>query len=221
MRRFTLVMLCGSLFLPGSTEAATIFESGTLGPTGVTFAELTSQAVPGTNVTEDVFVGVRFHLDQPVVTTQVGGHFVGSETGDFFGAIIALSNENDFPDTTDLSSADVLGHTLLAFPSPSAEVLGDLNLQLSPGWYALAFGSGLFGATANGGAVRNGIDIDDPAYISLGPNVGWRNLAGTSIPFDNHRFFIRGVIVPEPVSNTIAIFISILLPIITPRWNIR
>ena len=119
-------------------------------------------------------------------------------SGTFFGALVELSDGTDFPNSGDLSTPDVLGHALLTFPTSSDEVLGNLSLSLDPGWYALVFGSGLFGATTNGGAIRNGVDIDDPSYIAHGLNLNWYNLDIFQTVFDNHRFVIRGNTIPEP-----------------------
>ncbi len=129
------------------------------------FSDLTSGDVPATSVNRFVFTGVRFQLTQPVITSQIGGHFVEANSGSFFGAIVALDDESDFPDSGDFSSSDFLGSTLLTFPHPSAEVFGDLSLSLDPGWYALVFGSGLFEATGAGAAPRNNTDIGNPTYI--------------------------------------------------------
>ena len=130
-----------------------LFESGTLGQTGITEEQLTSQEVPGTNINEFVYVGVRFEFSQPVVISRVGGHFSASDGGGgtFFGAIVSLDGTDDFPDSGDLSTPDVFGDTLLTFPDPSSEIFGELSLTLAPGDYALVFGSGLFGATGGGG----------------------------------------------------------------------
>jgi hypothetical protein len=196
-------------WLSNPASADILFESGMLGPTGVSFNDL-GGVVPGTNIQGVVFAGVRFELAQPVMTTAVGGHFVAPNTGTFFGAIIALDDANDFPNSEDLSTSDVLGHTLLTFPTSSAEVYGNLELRLDPGWYGLVFGSGLFGATTDGGAVRNGTDIGDPSYIAFGPNLKWFNLDIFQDFFDNHRFVVTGNIVPEPSSLSL-LFTSMYL----------
>jgi hypothetical protein len=188
-----------------SASAATIFESGTLSTVGIQYEEL-GGTVPGTNVDSAIFPGVRFELTEPVVISQVGGHFVAPVNGTFFGAIASLTDENDFPNSADLSTPDVLGVTTLTFPDPSEEVFGNLDLSLEPGWYALVFGSGLFGTTGFGGAVRNGLDIGSPTYIAHGPNLQWFNLDIFQHPFDNHRFVINGQIVPEPSSVVLVLF---------------
>lgn len=147
---------------------------------------------------------MRFFIDQSVTTTRIGGHFVKNTLADnsFFGAIVELDDEHDFPDSGDLSTSDVVGSTLLTFPEPSDEVFGDLAKQLESGWYALVFGSGLFGATGSGGAVRNGIDIGTPTYIGSQSGADWFNLTDLSdvVEFTNHRFIIEGSMVPESAS---------------------
>lgn len=186
------------LFAPAYVMADILFESGSLGPTGIPRSEVTG----GSNVNPFVFVGVRFHLDQPVLTTQIGGHFVKNAGANesFFGAIIELTDEYDFPDSGNLSTPDVVGITLLEFPEPSDEVFGDLTKPLSPGWYALVFGSGLFGASGSGGALSNGMDIGNPTYIAWQPGAvnGWGNLINPI--FRNFRFVVQGRVVPEPTT---------------------
>ena len=209
-RNLAFVFLLGWVVACSTTGVATaaiIFESGTLGPTGIPFSDLVSGAVPSTNVKDVVFTGVRFHLSQPVITSQIGGHFVERGPGTFFGAIVALGDENDFPDSGDFSTSDFLGQTLLTFPHPSDEVFGDLSLSLDPGWYALVFGSGLFDATGEGAVLRNGVDIGDPTYIGFQPGSGvaWINRVTTL----NRRFVITGDIVPEPTSIVFAISASL------------
>ena len=211
LRRTTFV---GGIFLtavvlsPALATAATIFESGMLGETGILFGDLVSGAVPATNVGNHVFAGVRFQLDQPVITSQIGGHFVERDKGSFFGAIVALDDGNDFPDTGDFSSSDFIGATLLDFPNPSREVFGDLSLSLDPGWYALVFGSELLEASGRGATLRNGDDIGDSTYILFQPGsgVGWVEF-NAAVP----RFIIRGQIVPEPSSVGLILLGSLFL----------
>ncbi len=209
MKRFFCIILgalcCVSAYA-SCVFADVLFESGTLGPTGVSWSDLANQSVPGTNISAFAYNGVRFELTEPALTTEIGGHFVAATSGTFFGAIVKLDDQNDFPDSGNLSSPDVLGHALLAFPTSSAEVFGGVELSLDPGWYALMFGSGLFGATTNGGAVRNGTDIGDPSYIAFHPNSGvtWIDV---SAEFNNGRFILKGLSVPEPsISAAMIIF---------------
>ena len=194
---FLLLVLCGILFRPTPILAGVIFESGTLGPTGITQSDLSSGLVPSTIISPSVYTGVRFQLDRKTITERIGGHFVSGSSGTFFGAIIELDAADDTPDSFDFTTSDFLGATTLVFPVESDEVYGDLALSLDPGWYALVFGSGVFGTNGNGNAVRNGTDIDNPSYIAAQPFSGisgWFNI-GT---FPNHRFVLKGQVVPEP-----------------------
>jgi hypothetical protein len=195
-----LAVLCYFSTHANGAFADVLFESGTLGPTGIP-----QGSVDATNITPNVFTGVRFELSQPVITTQVGGHFVDLSNGTFFGAVVKLNDQNDFPDSGDLSTPDVLGAAELTFPVPSDEVFGDLNLMLDPGWYALVFGSGLFGTSGDGAAPRNGTDINDPMFIGWqpGPGFGWGNLINPI--FRDHRFVVRGIVIPEPASLVLMI----------------
>lgn len=204
----TLFLAVTLISIVTSTDASAdvLFESGTLGPTGISWSDLENGTVPGTSVNQFVFPGMRFELTQPVRTTSIGGHFASQANGEFFGAIVAIDSANDFPNSNDLSTPDVLGTTTLTFPNPSAEVFGDLELELDSGWYALVFGSGLIETNGSGGAVRNGADIGDPVYIGYGPNLHWFNLDTLPLPFDNHRFVVMGEIVPEPGSLVLVLF---------------
>jgi hypothetical protein len=179
-----------------TASAAVLFESGTLGLTGVTFQDI-GNTVPGTNVNPFVFTGVRFELTTPVVTTQIGGHFAGN--GTFFGALGKLDGEMDFPNSGDFSTSDFVDAALLTFSNPSAEIVDDLATSLDSGWYALVFGSGLFGATGSGAALRNGMDIENPSYIAYQPMSGvtWVEITPA---FNDHRFVLYGTAVPEPSS---------------------
>lgn len=208
-----LAILYAATLLVAATNsiAPTIFESGTLGPTGITWTDLQDQVVPGTSVHSSNFVGARFELTQVVAISEIGGHFAAPSAGTFFGAIVKLDDANDFPNSSDLSTPDVLGVTTITFPSPSAEVFGSLPLTLTPGWYGLVFGSGLFNTIDFGGAVRNGIDIGAPSYIAYNPNLAWFNLDLFGTFFDNHRFVVRGSFVPEPNAMQLALLTTLTL----------
>src|SRR5690349_6005324 len=115
--QIVLMTISLSSALATGSSADVLFESSTLGPTGITWTQLTDQSVPGTNVKDTVFVGARFQLSEPVVTSEIGGHFVGPISGSFFGAIVELTSESDFPNSNDLTTPDVLATTLLSFPT--------------------------------------------------------------------------------------------------------
>jgi hypothetical protein len=194
-----------TLFAAPCTSAAIIYESGTLGPTGVDVSQVVSGTIPGTNINRFIAVGVRFELVKPVEVSQIGGHFVGgTQGGNLFGALVRLTGPSDLPDSSDLSTADVLGTATIAFPSLSADAFGVLSTHLDPSWYALVFGSGLFGTDGVGVALRNNVDIGSPDYIGrqLGSAAGWGVVSPT---FANHRFSVIGEVVPEPPTSMVTV----------------
>jgi hypothetical protein len=203
----SIVTATACLFLMfNNAPADVIVETGSLGNTGVSWEQTVSQEVPGSNVASFSFVGTRFQIAQPVLTTHVGGHFVGGyEETSFFGALVALLGRDDFPDSEDLSTSDVLGVSILNFPHASADTRGELSLRLSPGWYALVFGTHHFGTDGRGAAVRNGLDIGSPSYIVWQDDPGWFNhseLSGANQP-GNLRFIIEGTVIPEPSTGAL------------------
>jgi hypothetical protein len=170
--------------LPES-EGAVIYESATFGTTAQTGGPL---------VNSGQFLGVRFQIFLPTNITSIGGHFLeDGGDADFFGAIVALTSFSDFPDSSNLSTSDVIGSTLLSPPAASNDVSGSISLTLTPGIYSLVFGSGLFGATGSGLAPSNNTDIGSPSYF-------FRNLAPIYLNggFSRTRFFVEGTVVPIP-----------------------
>lgn len=179
-----------------------LFESATLGPTGITLQQQIDEQIQGTNVNQSVFVGARFEIATPANVSRIGGHFTAdSAGGDFFGAIVQLSGPDDLPDSADLSTVDVLGSTLLTFPSPSADVYGELEVSLDPGWYGVVFGSGLFGASGAGAALRNNPTNDASALIGWQSGIGW----GPRDLTPGRYFSVVGRVIPEPSSAVLAI----------------
>lgn len=202
-------------------RAGILFESGALGLTGVPRTSI-SDEIPASTISPTVFVGVRFHLDQPANVQAVGGHFVRNTDANssFFGTVVSLDGEVDFPNSEDLSTPDVVGATLLSLPEPSAEAYGSIVVHLDPGWYALVFGSGLFGATGSGVALRNNVDIGDPSYIALEANLNWFNLDIFGAFFDNHRFVVIGEFVPEP-NSIVMIVVATAVVMISRGGRVR
>jgi hypothetical protein len=168
-----------------------VYETATLGPTG---------QAGGVSVAPHQFVGARFEVTAPVPVIRVGGHFAGSTQGDIFAALVALSGPRDFPDSFDLSTADVLKASTIQmgndWPSlflPSAEFSTSLPVRLIPGWYALVVGSGLFGANGMAALPLTDIPIGRPSGFfsdNAGPFWADTELAGG-------RLFVAAP-VPEP-----------------------
>lgn len=188
-----------------------------LGDSGLTYEEATSEPFKTLNVTPGVFGGVRFYLDAPVHTTRVGGHFVRSSGSianrDFFGAIVRLDNEFDYPDSADFTTPDVLGSSILQFPELSEQVSGSLHLELGPGWYGLVFGSGRFGVVGFGGAIRNNLDFQNPSYFGYVSGFGW----GSRSTLGGTRYFVAGTRVPEP-SSELSMLLGVVICVVSLGW---
>jgi len=188
MRSLSYVTLTAALLVAATAHAdEVLYQSATLENLGTSFGE-----VNAASVSEFVYTGVRFELDSPVLTSGLGGPVVGS--GDFFGALVALDGENDVPESGDLTTPDVLGVVSAEFPDPSAEVYADLELVLRPGWYAIVFGSGLFGTSGTGGIPVSTAAIEQPQYLS-GQQGSWFSSPNNSI---QRPMVLRGIEVPEP-----------------------
>ena len=202
------------LFSTATAQSAVIYESATLGATGITKSQVINDEVPASNIVDTNFVGARFEVREPSTTTRIGGHFSGGfEDDQFFGALVRLTDELDFPDSEDLSTPDLLGWTVLSFAEPSAETFGNLSAEMTPGWYAIVFGSGLFGTGGRGFSIRNGTDIGSPQYLNWQPSNGWFNLADLGVPgLGNRRLIVEGVHMPEPSTFLLASFVALFVP---------
>lgn len=180
----TALLFC---WIPLSASAVPIFESASLG---------SPSTINQGDVSGSQSFGVRFELGSTMTTTEIGGHFKRvSTTGNqsIYGAVVALTSSTDFPNSTNMSTSDVLGSALLGpLTDPSSELVAPLSLVLTPGWYALVFGSGNLGASGFGGIPRADSNIGSPDYF--------RQTLGTwteANPATNQRYFLNGL-VPEP-----------------------
>jgi hypothetical protein len=180
-------------------RAELIYESATTVSTGDTM-----NSIGGTQTDLEFYSGVRFLLDEAVMAEAIGGHFatpLAVGNGQIFGVIAALDDGLDVPDL----DTDVIAQTLLTLPTPgfSDNVSGSVSALLQPGWYALVFGSGRYGATSdfasaiktNGsGPVNDGIDVTFALRTS--DNALFLQAPGA-------RFFLEGryggaSVIPEP-----------------------
>ncbi len=222
-RLLVTILMFLALAGSGRSRGAILYESSSLGTTQVPRIDVGTQTVLGLSIRDGVYNGARFQLNHSVVTTSVGGHFVGpfGNEDTFFGAVIQLTHEEDFPDSSNLSTPDVLGTALLSFPSSSSDVRGELELTLHPGWYAVVFGGGLFGAEGRGAAVRNNPGSESASYINWqanSPGNGWTNLITFPVePEGKVRFFVEGTIVPEPASVVFSALAAIPIGILRNR----
>jgi hypothetical protein len=87
--------------------------------------------------------GFRFEVTASTRARRVGLQIAPDRTGVVQAALVRLTGPSDGPDVADLSGADVVARADLAMPaSATALVLGvDVDVALTPGWYALVFGT--------------------------------------------------------------------------------
>jgi hypothetical protein len=188
--------LCGLLLAMSISPARAdlIYQSATLGPTGQTSGGIVSDG------SFPQFLGARFTIASAVEVSQIGGH-IANESGDLFGAIVALSGPTAFPTGAPFSNTEVVASTDFNPGTPSSDFVTPLTATLEPGTYALVFGSGTLGATAgNGFMPTDNTDLPGASYIVWnGFTDKWSNSS-----VDGLRFEVYGTFVPEPSSITLA-----------------
>lgn len=180
---------------PVFADVAVQLESAVLGAVG---------KFGGSSITPNQFIGWRFEIDRPLRVTEVGGHLLGlSPTGPnvIFAALVALESVDVFPRGDPFLPEEIVAVATFSPPFPSAEIFTPLAADLDPGAYALVYGTGLFGATDNGG-MPNGTDQSDIAPTTIDSYIFY------GIPFfnrpplwrgplaSNMRFVIRGTAAP-------------------------
>jgi hypothetical protein len=194
------------LLLTGLFALLPVHES----PGAVVF-DTAAQPIPGgsgTNVGDFNWPFHRFQLGSTTTLSTVGGYFTNYSVAETaFAAIVQLSASNDNPDSLDLTTPDVLATTLFSVGEGSFDIETPLNLTLAPGWYALQFGTGAFGAPSGGTvafiltdhftdlnpfqgtrvAIQNGHPTEPPAFIGTAPT---------------SRFFATTI--PEPAAIVLA-----------------
>ena len=149
------------------------------------------------------FVGIRFPVIAPTEITQIGGHLFGAGADEtIFGAIVRLSSASDLPDSADLSTNDVLKAAVFHLSQPSRDFTAPLSLTVEPGWYAIVFGSGLFGATGSGAfGTRNPLNGPINGFVQSGGILHPASYGTLGGDFGDPRVFVDGVPltpVPEP-----------------------
>ena len=185
-----LAFLC----IAGTANAIVIYESATLGTTG-----LTGGFIVGPNQ----YLGSRFTLSDTFEITSVGGHLAlagGGSGSSGFVAIIELGSL--IPGGFQFTGTTVLATALFDFDSLSILEVIPVSLILGPGDYALVFGSGLFGATAVGVMPTSGQTGASDLVDGVGSYFFWNGITSNwqNGGFNAVRFEVSGKAVPEPAS---------------------
>ena len=182
------------IIFPINSNASIIHESATFayGDTGQT-----GEAVIGPVSVGFQFLGSRFSIDKTTTVDYVGGH-LSPNYGDLFAAIVELESSTALPVGAPFDNDEVIASTTFIIPgSTSFDILIPLNVTLSPGNYALIFGSGLFGTSGYATMPLTNPDISGSAsyFFWSGPENSW-DYDG----FSDARFVVTGTVVPIPAA---------------------
>ena len=130
-----------------SASARIIFES----------APATENVCACGSIANDVFYfAANFQITETVETGSIGGRLSNFTEGEpIFGAIVRIDGEFDWITPADFEGQALLGATLVDLPATTQEVSANLRVTLTPGWYALVFGAGRFGAIGAADVVAN------------------------------------------------------------------
>jgi len=138
------MVVCLAIFNVNPALATTLLETATGNPSSLT---------AGTAIGYIQSYGTRFHLSETVEVTAIGGLMgdIDVEGGALYGAIVSLENSSAFPitsspATTPFDVSEVIASTRFQITEGTKDYLFPLSTTLSPGDYALLFGSKLFGS---------------------------------------------------------------------------
>ena len=131
-----LLLLCVLLIsvTPVTVTAYPIYQSAPVSP-------VVDPVGPATVIVEDQSLGVKFYVSEKLKTGSIGGYFelyAGVES-EILGAVVRLDKPDDFPNSFDLTTRDVLKTTKIQVSALAGDYAGNLSLNLTPGWYALVF----------------------------------------------------------------------------------
>lgn len=169
--------------------AQVVFESASGSPTGM-----------GISMGSENWLFHNFEVTETLKHPEVGMFFETYGWTPTFAAIVALDGETDVPDSIDLSTPDLLGTALLNLTSTGSaggDQSGIVPIVLEPGWYALGFGSGAFGAEDYGSL--NTLEV----ATDLVPNaVPYGQFQGNHSFHPNTRHFYHGFAIRFFVNET-------------------
>jgi hypothetical protein len=188
----SFVAIAGCAIVVSASGSQFLFESATLG------GPIIDGQAGGTELSQQL-LGVRFQLGSTVQVQSVGGDILGF-SGTLFAAIVPLSSLSAFP-TGASGSLDALAATAFTPPFPGEDINIPLSVTLTPGVYALIFGSDQFGASGSGAMPRDNVDIPGNAsfidYAAFSSTPGWFDS-----PDKGYRFVVKGTTISANVPET-------------------
>lgn len=153
-----LIAWAGALLLTlwsVDVRAANLLETADLGPTG--------QSGGGATVSSSSWFGAVFSVSEASRAVSVSAHLRATSMGPIFAAILPVDPMTGVPPCLDLSCA--LTVELFTPTDPSSESIVPMDVMLPVGDYAVIFGSGDGGATAQGLATLNNPMIGNPTFL--------------------------------------------------------
>ena len=156
------------------------------------------------------FLGTRFLVTQPIVIDGIGGNFIGISGGNIWGALVSLSTSSDYPDSTTMTSPDVLAHILFDPPAASTDLVLPIGpVSVSPGFYAVVYGGGSgvvgggnFGTHGEAGLPNDAAPIGTPPKIIAHPFESSPPWADAFLGPFTERITVYAT-VPEPLATVV------------------
>ena len=172
----------------------------------------------GFRIRDDFWIFHRFEITAPTQVTSLGGDFTNFTNADIdiFGAIVQLLSEIDTPKSVALATSDVLATTLITVGKSRGLYTSPVDIVLSPGWYALEFGTGAFSASSVSGSglqlMMQNLTTDLSSQLPVAVNHA-ASSGAVFAPLDaTPRFYVSGTAVPLPA--TVWLFVSGLLGLV-------
>lgn len=147
----------------------------------------------GTSISNTQFAGTRFEVAKTARVDRVGMWGFGG-TGTLFAAILRLPNGDALPPQVNSQAFQdsLVASTLIQLPGARDAYYGDFDdVELTPGHYALIFGSGILGASGNTAMLW----IDEDSMVLPG-SLFWQNGSSWRLDPDDFWMLLTGI-VPE------------------------
>jgi hypothetical protein len=193
-------------FISKMCFAAVIYESATLGPTGIN-----GGAAIGYKTTNEWQMGCRFSIKETTQVTAVGGHIgnMSLDEGHFdpdaeiYAAIVAMDSPSSYPSFLPSEIETYALATVTFKPGASLASSEDLRIPLSillePGNYGLIFGAGLLGTDGEAAMPLNNPVLPGASFFGGLSDDVWRPVVAES---EGMRFVVEGYVIDPPFWDT-------------------
>jgi len=207
IRASATAVLAATALLGGTPAFASyILETATAGSGGSGNYQVVNDPVNGTN-----FIGASFEVsDSGVTSLRVGANVDAFGSGQVFAEIVPLASLSSVPNVTGSTitswlQSNNVGDSLLTAPGTAGDASTVINFAsaLTPGSYAVIFGSGLYGANGE-------INLTDGNTTVGSPNL-FTNLYGDSFQSYGYDTQMRVFVAPVPLPAALPLLGSGLL----------